>query len=139
MNPAFEPRHRDTGFFYEALASEYLQQQGLSLIETNFQSKMGEIDLIMKDKEKWGSPPQEVLVFVEVRYRQSQNFCTAEDTVDNSKQSRLTRTAKLYLQKKDLFDKIPCRFDVVTIHGNAASEGTQKQQKQQITWIQNAF
>ncbi len=123
---------RDTGLIYEAIANQYLQKQGLVLIETNFQGKTGEIDLIMKDQDKLFKPAQEVLVFVEVRFRQSGDFCLTEDTINHAKQQRLIRTAKLYLQKKNLFDKIACRFDVIAIHG-------EKPQDEQILWIKNAF
>jgi len=115
---------RDIGFGYEAIACEYLQQKNLVLLEKNFQTKMGEIDLIMQDKIK------NSLVFVEVKFRKSENYGLTEDSVTATKQKRLIRTAKLYLQKKDLYDKIACRFDIVAIHGT---------QNQKILWIQNAF
>ena len=47
----------------EALALDHLTQQGLSLIEKNYLTKLGEIDIIMLDKTT------DTLVFVEVRYR----------------------------------------------------------------------
>lgn len=80
---------------------------------------MGEIDLIMKDGEE--------LVFVEVRYRHRNTHGISAETVTYTKQKRLLRTAKAYLQKRNLFDKIPCRFDVIAIDG------------QQTRWIKNAF
>ena len=120
---------RDIGFGYELIACEYLQKQGLVLLEKNFQSKMGEIDLIMKDKLK------NSLVFVEVKFRQSEKYGLTEDMVTPTKQKRLIRTAKFYLQQKNLYDKIACRFDVIAIAGNAGPENP----SQKIHWIPNAF
>ena len=54
------------GLHYERQAEKYLQQQGLNLILRNYQCKVGEIDLIMRD--------QKTLVFVEVRYRRSNHY-----------------------------------------------------------------
>jgi uncharacterized protein (TIGR00252 family) len=50
----------------EALACQYLLDQGLQLIDKNFRSRRGEIDLIMQDNG--------CIVFVEVRFRRSQAF-----------------------------------------------------------------
>ena len=54
---------RQTGNQAENLALIYLQENGLQLIEQNYLTKMGEIDIIMLDKS------EQTLVFVEVRYR----------------------------------------------------------------------
>ena len=58
----------------ELLALQFLQSRGLKLIEKNFSSRHGEIDLIMSDKEG--------LVFVEVRFRKNTLFGTGAETVD---------------------------------------------------------
>ncbi len=116
---------RNLGLIYEHMACEYLKKNGLILLETNFQAKTGEIDLIMKDTKS--------LIFVEVKYRHLKYFGSSEDAVNLSKQKKLIRTAKLYLQKKNLFDKIPCRFDVVAISGEKDPENPE------IQWIKDAF
>ena len=92
----------------EARACEYLRQQGLSLVEKNYQCRSGEIDLIMRDAD--------TLVFVEVRFRRSALFGGAIASVGPSKQQRLWRTASTYLCR---FPKPPaCRFDLVAIEGD---------------------
>lgn len=104
---------------HEHRAKTYLLKHGLKPISQNFRTKMGEIDLIMKDSDE--------LVFVEVRYRRSKHHGSSAETVTPMKQKRLIRTAKAYLQMKNLFDKIPCRFDVVAMDNH------------QTQWIKNAF
>ena len=68
---------RRIGDKYELLAHQYLTRQGLSLIEKNFSTNGGELDLIMKDLD--------CIIFVEVRYRKSKSFGHAAETVTASK------------------------------------------------------
>ncbi len=105
----------------ENLACHYLEQRGLSLIERNFRSRRGEIDLIMRSAEQ--------LVFVEVRYRKQSRFGTPADTVNVAKQRRLISCANTYLQKNPL--PLPARFDVVSIE--------QKGSSTIVNWIADAF
>ena len=76
---------REIGFAEERRALLYLQKQGLKLITRNYQCKMGEIDIIMQDKD--------MLVFVEVRYRRKGRYGDGLDSVTYSKQRKLIRTA----------------------------------------------
>lgn len=119
---------RKVGDEKERLAEDFLLQQGFSLIERNFFCKMGEIDLIMKD--------QDYLVFIEVRYRESQDFGGALASITASKQRKLRRAAEFYLQQAFGNHPPPCRFDVIAIEGHKAPElGRQEE----IHWINNAF
>lgn len=107
----------------ELAACEYLQKQGLTLIEKNYGKKIGEIDLIMQD-----GPYR---VFVEVRQRTNRNYTSALESVTKSKQKKIINAALFYLQKEKLVDTIPCRFDVVGVDfvsGEAKFE-----------WIKDAF
>jgi len=105
----------------ENLAYEYLQQQGLVLVERNYSCRRGEIDLIMRD--------QDILVFIEVRYRRHDRFGSAMESVNIQKQKRLILTAKHYLLQTRT--PLNARFDVVAISGIAADTS--------IEWVQNAF
>ena len=109
----------------ESIALKYLTQQGLTLIVQNYLTKGGEIDIIMLDKA------EQILVFVEVRYRKNSLFGSAIDSVDSTKQTKIIRTANHYLQQQSEFDNFICRFDVIGI------ESDLKYPK--ITWIQDAF
>jgi len=113
---------RAKGQHYEAVAEKHLISCGLSLIERNFLAKGGELDLIMRDKSS--------IVFVEVRYRKSQAFGHAAETVTRSKIQRLIKAANVWLMKNGLsVYSTDFRFDLVAIHQDGA----------QIEWIKNAI
>ncbi|WP_019142170.1 YraN family protein [Noviherbaspirillum massiliense] len=98
-------------------ALQYLQRQGLALVERNFRCKGGEIDLIMQDCE--------MLVFVEVRKRADMRYGGAAISVTARKQARLVIAAQVFLQR---YTNLPaCRFDVIAIDG------------EQMTWLKNAI
>ena len=115
---------RALGSDAEHLALQFLLRQGLSLVSQNFRTRLGEIDLIMQNKN--------CLVFIEVRYRANNSFSRAGLTVDIHKQRKLIRTAAVFLAKRAQFENSVCRFDVVAI--DADEHG-----KQTIEWIQDAF
>ena len=109
------------GQLYEQLALVYLQQQGLQLIQQNFQCKAGEIDLVMRDHD--------CLVFVEVKYRASSAFGGALAAVTQAKQQKLLRASRWYLQQHNATTSA-CRLDVLAIEG---------QPPYQYNWIKNAI
>lgn len=112
--------HLDLGNAAEAKALSFLENKGLRLLQRNYRSRGGEIDLIMQQDE--------TLVFIEVRYRKSALFGSAAESVTMAKQRKLINAASQFLQQKGL--DTPCRFDVVGISGRSQSE---------IEWIRNAF
>jgi putative endonuclease len=107
----------------ELAACEYLQQQGLKLLEKNYEKETGEIDLIMQEGQ--------YRVFVEVRQRTNPDYTSALESVTKAKQKKIIRTALFYLQGKKLVDKIPCRFDVVGVDFVFG--------KTQFEWVRDAF
>ena len=107
----------------EKLVGKYLKKHGLKLVENNFNCKVGEIDLIMRD--------QNSLVFVEVRYRQHASHGSGLETVGYYKQRKLIKAAMVYLQRKRLTDKIASRFDVVSVTDTADGK--------EYLWVKNAF
>lgn len=112
---------RSIGQRHEETAAAYLQQQGLRLIERNFNSRMGEIDLIMLDDN--------TLVFVEVRYRKNDAFGSAIESVTYKKQQKILKTAQLYIMKHRQYQQLNYRFDIVGISQNGRT----------IDWLNNAF
>lgn len=110
---------QQSGRHAEQTARDYLESRGLKWLESNFRSRGGEIDLIMKDGA--------TLVFVEVRYRKGRQFGGAAASVNHTKQQRLIQAAMVYLQKQG--KEYPCRFDVLALEGS----------KPTIEWITNAF
>ncbi len=112
-----------TGKQAEASACEYLQAQGLTLVERNYRCNRGEIDLIMRDKH--------TTVFVEVRYRRNDHFGNGAESVDWRKQAKLLATAEHYLQQHPKAAQNACRFDVMAM--------TTDNGQQTIDWIVDAF
>ncbi|GLQ73871.1 YraN family protein [Vibrio penaeicida] len=113
---------RALGERYESFASKFLAGKGLKPIESNFNTKVGELDLIMKD--------QSTVVFVEVKYRKQSHYGHAAEMVTPAKQRKLIKAAMIWLSKNNLspYDT-DFRFDVVAIH----DEG------RQVEWIKNAI
>lgn len=106
----------------EARAARYLEAQGLKIVERNYRTRYGEIDLIAQDGA--------TLVFVEVRARRSRAFGGAAASITAAKREKLIRTALHYLAalKRDP----RCRFDAVLLDGDAAGDGA-------VEWIRDAF
>lgn len=110
---------RQIGKRYEELAAGYLTAQGLHIIEQNYRSPHGEIDLIAFDRG--------YLVFIEVKYRKDGQMGDPAEAVGYEKQRHIRSAARRYLYDHRYGEETPCRFDVVAILG------------QQIRWFQNAF
>ncbi|MBX2847105.1 MAG: YraN family protein [Acidiferrobacterales bacterium] len=106
----------------EKLALKFLTKQQFKLQEKNFHCRFGEIDLIMWD--------QSYLVFIEVRYRKSNDYGGALESINQSKQDKLRRSAEFYLSKTNNHNT-PCRFDILCLDGEI--------NKPNYQWIKNAF
>ncbi|MDN3380131.1 MULTISPECIES: YraN family protein [unclassified Pseudoalteromonas] len=112
---------REKGQYYELQAQKYLQQQGLTPIERNYNCPYGELDVIMRDGD--------TLVFIEVKFRASSIKGGAMHALGKQKQQRLKRTIYHYLAAKQLKNQA-LRIDFVAITGDKA---------QQLNWIKNVF
>jgi len=109
----------------EELALQHLVAQGFRLIVQNYACKMGEIDLIMQQHN--------LLIFVEVRSRNTSAYGGAAASITYSKQRKISRTAAFFLQNQPRFADADCRFDVI------AFEQSQANMPHVIDWIQGAF
>ena len=98
---------RKLGNKYEQQAIEYLKSIGYVILESNYSSRTGEIDIIARDGEYY--------VFIEVKYRTNTSHGMPEEAVDMRKMKHITKTARLYLCRHGLSEFTPCRFDVVAI------------------------
>lgn len=114
--------NRAWGAAAERSAETFLAKRGLRPVDRNYRCRSGEIDLIMRDEE--------VLVFIEVRFRKSLGFGTPAETVTVAKQKKIVAAARHFLQSRRIHDRSPCRFDVVALSGP---------RQEQIDWIQDAF
>lgn len=112
---------RAAGARYEALALAHLQRAGLQLIARNVTYRQGELDLVMRDGT--------TVVFVEVRYRKRADAGSGAESVGPAKRAKLVRAAGLFLAAHPALARQPCRFDVVSLGGDADD----------IDWRRDAF
>ncbi len=91
----------------EKLAAGFLKKNGYKIIETNFRTELGEIDIIAKEKK--------TIVFVEVKARKSNRYGNAKWGVTPAKQKKISMAALLYLKSQKL-SNVKARFDVVSIN-----------------------
>lgn len=117
---AYRPASKSKGELAESYACEFLQQQGLTLVDKNYSIKQGEIDLIMRDGN--------YLVFVEVRLRGDEIYGTGLESISANKVKRILAAARHYLLMHLLVDKIDCRFDIISLSNTL-----------ELDWIKNAF
>lgn len=97
----------DKGKIGESIAVKYLTLKGIKIIERNYRTKFGEVDIIGKLKNK--------ILFVEVKSRTSKNYGLACEAVDLNKIKKITSVAKYYLMINNLKD-CQVRFDVIEIY-----------------------
>ena len=90
----------------EAEAARYLKAQGYKIVERNYTSPLGEIDIVARDGE-W-------VVFVEVKSRSDDQFGSPLEAVNQRKREKIGTTARHFLA--GLRKQYPARFDVVSIY-----------------------
>ena len=111
---------RQTGNVYEQMAADYLEKQGMRILERNFRrGRNGEIDIIGRDGK--------YLVFVEVKYRSGDEKGNAAEAVTTAKQRTICRVADYYRYLHHYAEDTWVRYDVVAIQGET------------LHWIPNAF
>lgn len=88
------------------MAVEYLLKKGYKLLERNYRTKTGEVDIIMEDRG--------IIVFVEVKTRKYLGQGLPEEAVTPRKLSSIRRVGEFYLIAKNLLHK-SARIDVVAI------------------------
>jgi putative endonuclease len=106
----------------EELAVRFLKKKGYRIIEKNYVCKMGEMDIIAREKD--------TLAFIEVKTRTTTEFGPPQLAVNASKQRQLSKVALNYLKEKQLED-VKARFDVVAI--------LLGQKREEIDLIRDAF
>ena len=112
----------NSGALAEDKAGEFLKTNGYKILHRNYRTKLGEVDIIAKDKDTF--------CFVEVKFRSSDKFGKGFEAVNGKKQIQIAKAALSFLKEKKLLDK-SARFDVVSLDACGAEE--------KITLIKNAF
>ena len=118
-----DPRHQ-FGKESEEIAAKYLKKKGYRILEHNYHTQLGEIDIIARDKK--------TIVFVEVKARRSYRFGDPKEAVTPKKQRTISMVALSYLKKAGL-EQASARFDVVTVSAHSPTE------QPEIEIVKNAF
>ncbi|MGH8158492.1 MAG: YraN family protein [Rhodanobacter sp.] len=113
---------RAAGDAFEQRACVELECAGLTLLARNYNTRHGELDLVMRDGD--------TIVFVEVRYRRSASHGDAAASITASKQAKLILAAQHWLAAHSQHARRPCRFDVVSYDGPATAR---------MQWLRAAF
>jgi putative endonuclease len=90
----------------EDAAAKFLKAKGYKILERNYKTKFGEIDIIARQKG--------VICFLEVKARRSLNLGVPQEAVSIHKQRQISRVAVYYLKSNNLLDR-PARFDVLAL------------------------
>lgn len=115
---------RILGNFGEDKSCAYLRKKGYRIVERNYSSRFGEIDIIAESSD--------YLVFVEVKLRKNDLHGEAKEFVDLRKQKKIIKTASFYLSQHETEKFV--RFDVIEVYTSASFFG-----RCRITHIENAF
>ncbi|MEW6720874.1 MAG: YraN family protein [Thermodesulfobacteriota bacterium] len=104
---------RAGGLAAEEQACRHLEREGFAVLERNFRSPAGEIDIVARRGE--------LLVFVEVRSRETASFGSPEETVGREKRLRVVSAARRYLSRTSPDTWREARFDVIAVEGSGAA------------------
>ena len=112
--------NKQKGVIQEEIASKFVvKNKRLKILEQNYRTRLGEIDIIAMDRDK-------TIVFVEVKYRKTGKFGLGREAVDDRKIAKIRNVATQFLIQKGWQDN-KVRFDVIDILDD------------KITYIDNAF
>lgn len=104
------------GKFGQDIAAEFFLKKDYKILEKNFYSRFGEIDLIA---EKDGQ-----VIFAEVKTRLGHNFGIPEDALDNNKAKKIKETALEYLIKNNI-NSDNYRFDLIAVEIDKENKSAQ--------------
>ena len=111
---------KSKGKIGEDLACKFLKKNTYAIVEKNYRSRYGEVDIIASESD--------TLCFIEVKARSSTNYGLPEEFVDKKKQQKIIKSTLSYLEKKNESEK-NVRFDIVSVDLEA----------KQCRLIKNAF
>lgn len=114
---------KQIGMDAEQHAEQFLNRHGLRTLLRNAHCRLGEIDLVMQDRD--------TLVFVEVRQRRHRRYGGAAESVDYHKQRKLIQAARYLLARYPHWSTRPCRFDVIAFEADSAPQAP--------LWYKDAF
>lgn len=110
------------GKLAELKTCEYLKKKKYKLLDVNYSTRFGEIDLIMQ-KDNF-------ICFIEVKARNEKSIASPAEFVDYRKQQKIITTAEIYLSDHNM--NLQPRFDVVEVY-------TENNKIKSIKHLENAF
>lgn len=113
-------RKREVGDFGEEITASYLEKNGYRILDRNYSKPFGEIDII--------AIKGDMISFVEVKTRKSDDFAYAAEAVDYYKQERIKRASQAFLMERKLTDFL-ISFDISEVYLDT----------RKINYIENAF
>ncbi len=109
----------------EDIAARFLTQKGWQILERNYRSRFGEIDIVAKDKD--------FIVFVEVKSAKLYSSSFPKESITRRKQMQISKMALAFLKHFSLFGR-NARFDVMAVYLGRENFSTPK-----IELVKNAF
>jgi len=103
---AADTARKQTGALGEKIAQDFLKKRGYRIVETNYRCRRGEIDIVARKKD--------CLIFVEVRTKRSLEFGSPEESITQSKMSRMRASAAYYRQSHERLPE-SWRIDLVAV------------------------
>lgn len=113
---------KDLGNMGEEKASNFLIQDGYSILARNFRTNQGEIDIIAKKNEEY--------IFIEVKTRTSIKYGEPIEAINKNKKKHIVNASKYFIYKNKLNNKY-IRYDIIEVYINKKS--------QLINHIKNVF
>ncbi|MCY3779825.1 MAG: YraN family protein [Chloroflexi bacterium] len=101
------PEAQEIGALGEELAQRYLRRKGYVILEANWSSLYGELDIIAEKDEQ--------LIFIEVKARRGADTEAALAGITAAKRERTLKAVYQYLDHRALDWDSPWRIDVIAI------------------------
>lgn len=121
---------QEIGKWGENQAKNYLLKQNYKILEQNYHTKLGEIDLIAYDiKEK-------EIIFAEVKTRTSLTYGRPIEAITNLKKQHICKSSQYYLYQRQI-KKCNFRFDGIEVYASILKRGELKVLR--IQQIKNIF
>jgi putative endonuclease len=109
------------GSLGEDFVARWADLQGWVILERQWRCRWGELDIVMAQRSPHPSPDAaewELIAFVEIKTRSSGNWDeNGALAITSQKQTKLWRTAELFLSEHPALAEVPCRFDVALVNG----------------------
>lgn len=103
-------------------AVRFLKNNGYKILMKNYRTKLGEVDIVARDKDAY--------CFIEVKARSFDRFGLPQESVSRRKQIQISKASLQFIKERNLFNK-KARFDVVSV--------MYEQNTPRIDLIKNAF